>query len=301
MIGLIIYPILRFVETVKEDNILTFEEKANEYLKASIDVLSVLDLDVDEYNNFEIPVDACQDLWRERQEESGMKLGYYVGHNFYNDDYFKDNGFITGNPLPYNQSLSVAQCYPVLYRILGDAIWKEKSEKSWNWFRETGFDKTDDISWWYYSEYFNWCRTNAEPIRNVAPPEDGSDYYEDYEGHYSIDLMFIIEIHKIGMIDDDKLSEISRNKKEMGLSSDGWLKTMNISSNGDYNLKTAVYFDYFVCSLEDNEYLDIVFPIIRDEMERQYSNGIFADNSSNVNGTCLRLLTSAYRSKTCAK
>lgn len=36
-------------------------------------------------------------------------------------------------------------------------------------------------------------------------------------------------------------------------------------------------------------------------MERQYSNGIFADNSSNVNGTCLRLLTSAYRSKTCAK
>lgn len=294
MIGLIVYPILRFVESVKKGNITQFEKKADEYLAASIDALSVIDLDVDAFDDYVIPRSACQDMWCERTE-SGIKLGYYVGHNYYDEDYFKDRGFVSRNPLPYNQSLSVAQCYPVLYRILGDLIWLEKTKKSWNWFRKTGFDTTGEIWWWYYSEYYNWCRTNATPIRTVAPPDDKEGYYEDYEGHYSIDLMFIIEAHKIGVVDDDLLFEISKNKKNMGLTSSGWLKTMNTESNdGEYNLKAAVYYDYFVHNLNDTDYRDIVFPVLRDEIERQYKNGVFADNSTNVNGTCLRLLVSAY-------
>ena len=294
MIGLIVYPILRFVEFVKKDNITQFEEMADEYLAASIDALSVIDLDVDAFDDYVIPRSACQDMWRERTEY-GIKLGYYVGHNYYDEDYFKDRGFVSGNPLPYNQSLSVAQCYPVLYRILGDSIWLEKTEKSWNWFRRTGFDTTGEIWWWYYSEYYNWCRSNATPIRTVAPPDDKEGYYEDYEGHYSVDLTFIIEAHKIGVVDDDLLFEISKNKKDMGLTSSGWLKTMNTESHdGAYNLKAAVYYDYFTHNLNDTDYRDIVFPVLRDEIERQYKNGVFADNSTNVNGTCLRLLVSAY-------
>lgn len=294
MIGLIVYPILRFVEAVKNDGITEFEEKADEYLIASIDALSVIDMGVNAFNNYKVPQEACQDMWRERVE-SGSKLGYYVGHNYYDDDYFKDKGFVSGNPLPYNQSLSVAQCYPVLYRILGDSIWLEKTEKSWNWFRKTGFDTTGEIWWWYYSEYYNWCRTNAMPIRTVTPPDDKNGYYEDYEGHYSIDLMFIIEAHKIGVINNDLLSKISNNKKNMGLISSGWEKTMNTESNdGENNLKAAVYYDYFVRNLSDYDYLDIVFPVLRDEIEKQYKNGILADNSTNINGTCLRLLVSAY-------
>lgn len=297
MNGIIIYPILRFVEVVRKDKIFMFAEKSDEYLQASIDALSVLDLDVDAYNGFRIPKYACQNMWRERLEKDGTEFGYYVGHNYYNDNYFKENGFVSGNPLPYNQCLAVVQCYPVLYRLLGDTMWKDKTFKAWNWFKNTGFEKSDDISWWYYSEYYNWCKSDAEPIRNVIPPEDGNDYYEDFEGHYSIDLMFIIEAHKIGVINNNELMDINNNKKKMGLSAEGWPRIMNVSANGKNNLKTAVYFDYFVSVFEDYEYEDIVFPVLREELERQYCHGVFADNSTNINGTCLRLLTSAYISK----
>lgn len=297
MIGLIVYPMLRFVEVVKDADVKRFQKKSDEYLKASLDALSVIDKDVDAFDSFTIPQNACQDMWRERTF-SGIRLGYYVGHNYYEQETFKENGFVSGNPLPYNQSLSVAQCYPVLYRLLGDSIWLEKTKKSWNWFRETGFDTSSDVWWWYYAEYYNWCRNNAIPIKMISIPVDKEGYYEDYEGHYSIDLNFIIEAHKIGVIDDKILAEINKNKKEMGLSSDGWLKIMNTESDkSNNNLKAAVYYDYFVRTLKDADYLDIVFPVLRDEIERQYQNEIFADNSTNVNGTCLRLIVSAYISQ----
>lgn len=253
-------------------------------------------MDVNSYNNFVIPEEACQDLWRERVIETGDVLGYYVGHKYYENEYFQKRDYVSGNPLPYNQSLSIAQCFPVLYRISGDEIWKEKAEKSWNWFRR-GIREEEDICWWYYSEYYNWCKSSAVPIENAVAPEDGIDYYEDYEGHYSIDLMFIIEAHKIGVVDDSMLSMINENKKSMALSGDGWPVVMTKEAYGQNNLKAAVYFDYFVSTLQEFEYIDKVFPVLGNELKRQYENGVFADNSTGINGTCLRLLSSAYAVK----
>lgn len=294
MIGLIVYPMLRFVEVVKDENIKQFEREADYYLQASIDALSVLDAEVNKFNSDVISREACQDLWRERRSDLGVFYGYYIGHLYYAEDYFKERGYVDDNPLPYNQCLAVTQCFPVLYRILGDTIWKEKTEKAWNWFKETGIDGEGGVIWWYYSEYYNWCRDVAQPIRDVEQPENGNDYFEDYEGHYSIDLMFIIEAHKIGIVNNESLKQISKNKMNMGLSQQGWPRVMNISANEEYNLKAAVYFDYFVQTLNQKEYIDIVFPVLRDEMERQYSEGIFASNATKINGTCLRLLSSAY-------
>lgn len=128
----------------------------------------------------------------------------------------------------------------------------------------------------------------------MSPPEDGKGYYEDYEGHYSVDLMFIIEAHKIGVVDDNELEMISINKKQMGLSENGWPLLMKKESGGNNNLKAAVYFDYFIFALNDSEYRGIIYPILCEELKDQCDNNTFASYSTGINGTCLRLLVSAY-------
>lgn len=294
--GLILHPILRFVEMVRENEVSTYYEKADEYVQACIDALAIFDNDIGESTTNMVPKEACYNLWREEKGESGIH-GYYVGHLYYAVDAFAAKGYVPDNTLPYNQSVALSQCYPILYRLTGEDIWKEKTEKSWNWFRD-GIQKEGEIWWWYYSQYYNWCRKNRVLIWESKVPESKEDFYADYDGHYSVELMFLIEAHRSGIICDADLIEIGRNKKEMGLAENGWAYVMNDDTiHESNNLKAAVYFDYFVNTLDDYGYIEMVFPVLNEEICRQYERGELAAMSTKVNGTCLRLLASAVSSR----
>lgn len=291
--GLVLHPVLRFVELVRENSVQDYYEKADEYLQACIEALSIFDREVREKAAPDtVPQEACYDLWREEEGTGGVH-GYYIGHLYYSCPEFASQGYVPDNMLPYNQSLSLVQCYPVLYRLTGEEFWKEKTEKSWNWLRD-GIRKDGDIWWWYYSQYYNWNRARRILIWEMEAPENKMDFYEDYDGHYSVDLMFLIEAHKIGVVSDEELLEISKNKKQMGLSESGWAYVMNDDAVYETNnLKAAVYFDYFVRTLEDKEYIGIIFPELEKELAGQYAGAGLADMSTKVNGTCLRLLAAA--------
>lgn len=291
--GLILHPILRFVEEVKSNSIERYYDKAEDYLQACIDALSIFDKDILALNSSGLVTDAaCYDLWKE--EHIADKIhGFYVGHLYYAEPYFKSQGYVTNNMMPYNKSLALSQCYPVLYRLTREQIWLDKTQKAWNWFND-GIQKDDEAWWWYYSKYWDWNRLNPTLSQNVTDkPEEELGYYEDYEGHYSVDLMFLIEAHKIGVLNDGDLYEISKNKKVYGLKKDGWTYIMKSESREKDNLKAAVYFDYFVTVLGENDYCDIVFPVLKKEIEEQNMQNILADESTGNNGTCLRLLASA--------
>lgn len=290
--GLILHPILRFVEVVWENEAFLYYEKADEYIQACIDALAIFDKDVCKSTTNIVSEAACYNLWREENGESGI-CGYYVGHLYYAVDEFATLGYISDSMLPYNQSLALAQCYPILYRLTGDNMWKEKTEKVWNWFQD-GIQKDGDVWWWYYSKYYNWCRKNRVLIEESKVPDNKEDFYADYDGHYSIELMFLIEAHRSGIICDADLFEIGRNKKEMGLSENGWAYFMNDDTfHEENNLKAAVYFDYFVNTLGDYEYIEMIFPVLNEEICKEYAAGELAAVSTKVNGTCLRLLASA--------
>ena len=293
LIGLLVYPILRFTEIVRSDQLEHYYDEADRYLQAALDALAVLDHDIWKYNPASsIPEEACLDLWREEKEAYGT-IGYYVGHLYYAEPYFAERRYLPDQMLPYNQSLSVAMCFPVLYRITKDDIWKEKTQCSWRWLYNDIVK--DEIWWWYYSRYYNWCRVDRILSTEAPVPENKSSFYEDYRGHYSIDILFVIEGHKIGAVSDEDLLKISENKKKMGLSGDGWKETMNVDAAGGNNLQAAAFFDYFALCTQDTEYRDIVYPVLSKVVEEQYKRNRLADPSTGVNGTCLRLIASAIK------
>ncbi|CDQ22975.1 hypothetical protein [Halobacillus karajensis] len=128
--GMITLPILRFVETVKSNDLDQFEDKADKFLKLSGRALAIHNKD---------------NMWRDFSESEG----FYMGHS-YGQGIVSEAGKIG---VPNRISIYLAACG--LYdKMNGSNIYTERINKSLNYIKNSllKYDEEYDSYYWSYWE-----------------------------------------------------------------------------------------------------------------------------------------------------
>ncbi|MFC3039876.1 hypothetical protein ACFOGI_06390 [Virgibacillus xinjiangensis] len=127
--GMIILPILRFVDTVKSNELSEYDKIANQFLKSSGDALAIHNQDT---------------MWKDFSDTEGFYLGHQHGEGV-----VSEAGKI-GVPNRISIYIAAAGLYDKLTK---GSIYTERIEKSLNYFKYSLFKFDKDFNTYYWSYY----------------------------------------------------------------------------------------------------------------------------------------------------
>lgn len=194
--GMILLPILRFVDTVYTENLDSYTESANRYLKEAGDALAI-------HNDDRMWVDFSE------------TEGFYTGHQ-YGEGIVSEASKI-GIPNRISIYLAAAGLYD---KLTGGNVYKERIEKSLNYFKNSLFkyDKEFDSYYWSYWEE-----------QNIQKP------WEDIS-HATITVYGIFILHEeagFSVFTEDDFKKITNNiYKIIEYKNSEWLMRKHIHQRG---------------------------------------------------------------------